>query len=500
VAFVRPKDRVLERSTTSGSQTVFALAGAVDVSYNAFSSAMSVGDTTIGTVVEPGVAFKSGVLTYSATNQVTVTTTYESKGSFGAGTKEIFMGLPAARAVYRNGDQTIDGALAIGGALDVAGTVHAALSTVSGPSTSTGSEVGSFIAKGGSGASGGGLYSIAKNGVIDWLWGHKSSVLTSASSSNWLLYKNGIGNAAEVDAATLSWTFGGEIIAPASTVSRASLRVPTGTAPTSPIDGDIWNDGANVRARVGSTTKNLTPSLIGFIGGLALSAAGGTGTFGIATGAAADSAGADIMTLASVYTKTTGAWSVGSGNGALDTGAIAASTWYHVWLIKRPDTFVTDVLVSLSASSPTMPANYTLKRRIGSMKSDGSSQWIKFTQTGDTFIWDASKNDLNSGATFLARTSLVLTVPTGVVVEALFRATLFPGVAIYLNFTSLQESDQAPGTAGINDMRSEPATIDAGSFARLTNTSAQIGYRADLNSGAGTLTVATYGWRDTRGK
>lgn len=100
-AYVTPKDRVLEYST-SNSQTVFALAGAPDTSFNAFSASMSVGDWTIGCVVEPGVAFKSGKLTYSATNEITVDSTgYETKGTFSSGgTKEIMMGMPAA--AFRN--------------------------------------------------------------------------------------------------------------------------------------------------------------------------------------------------------------------------------------------------------------------------------------------------------------------------------------------------------------------------------------------------------------
>lgn len=95
MAFIRPRDRVLEQST-SNSQTIFALAGALDSSFNAFSAFMSIGDTTIGGVVEPGVAFKSGILTLSAANQITVSTIKESKGSFSAsGIKQVFMGKPA---------------------------------------------------------------------------------------------------------------------------------------------------------------------------------------------------------------------------------------------------------------------------------------------------------------------------------------------------------------------------------------------------------------------
>jgi hypothetical protein len=99
MAFVPPRDRVFEQST-SNSQSVFAVTGALDAGYNAFSASMSVGDTTFGAVIEPGVAFKAGLLTYSATNQVTVTTAFDSKGTFSSGgTKQVFMGWPAAAAM-----------------------------------------------------------------------------------------------------------------------------------------------------------------------------------------------------------------------------------------------------------------------------------------------------------------------------------------------------------------------------------------------------------------
>jgi hypothetical protein len=44
----------------------------------------------------------------------------------------------------------------------------------------------------------------------------------------------------------------------ASTTARASLRIRSGTAPTSPNDGDIWYDGTNIYMRVGATTKTFT--------------------------------------------------------------------------------------------------------------------------------------------------------------------------------------------------------------------------------------------------
>ncbi len=53
-------------------------------------------------------------------------------------------------------------------------------------------------------------------------------------------------------------------------------------------------------------------------------------------------------------------------NGAvnkLDTGTIASSTWYSIWVISNGTTV--GALASLSATAPTMPAGYTFKARVG---------------------------------------------------------------------------------------------------------------------------------------
>ena len=44
----------------------------------------------------------------------------------------------------------------------------------------------------------------------------------------------------------------------ASTTAAASLRIRSGTAPSSPNDGDIWYDGTDIKMRVGGTTKTFT--------------------------------------------------------------------------------------------------------------------------------------------------------------------------------------------------------------------------------------------------
>ena len=64
------------------------------------------------TVVEPGVAFWSGIVTLSATNEITLTSVEETKGTFGAGTKEIFACYLASRSAFPD---DISGAIVTGG-------------------------------------------------------------------------------------------------------------------------------------------------------------------------------------------------------------------------------------------------------------------------------------------------------------------------------------------------------------------------------------------------
>jgi hypothetical protein len=50
---------------------------------------------------------------------------------------------------------------------------------------------------------------------------------------------------------------GTTVLAP-SVTARASLRIPSGTAPTSPVNGDIWFDGTNLQMRIGGVTRTFT--------------------------------------------------------------------------------------------------------------------------------------------------------------------------------------------------------------------------------------------------
>ena len=62
---------------------------------------------------------------------------------------------------------------------------------------------------------------------------------------------------AAADWRAIEVTAGVSVLAPSTTAS-ATLRVPSGTAPTTPTNGDIWFDGTNLFMRIGGVTKTFT--------------------------------------------------------------------------------------------------------------------------------------------------------------------------------------------------------------------------------------------------
>ncbi len=251
------------------------------------------------------------------------------------------------------------------------------------------------------------------------------------------------------------------------------------------------------------------PAIRSYLSGCTLSTAGNSATMSIAAGLAVDTTSVSAMVLAAIA-KTTSAWAVGTGNGGkLSAAAIANSTWYHFYVIQRVDTGVVDVGFDVSATAPTMPTNYTLFRRIGSGKTDGSAKWTLFLQDGDEFKWDVpilDISDTNPGTSAITKT---LTVPTGVRVKAMFNAAVFSlttGQNAWL-ISDLSETDKAPsltvaplGTIYTND-NAASAGGSGSQGSCWTNTSAQVRVRLGAASGANDSTyLATYGWSDRRGR
>lgn len=71
-----------------------------------------------------------------------------------------------------------------------------------------------------------------------------------------------------------------------------------------------------------------------------------------------------------------------SGVNGLDTGSVATSTGYFIWIVFNPTTNNIGGLFSLSSTAPTMPSGYTFKARVGWNRTDASSHLHRVRQLG----------------------------------------------------------------------------------------------------------------------
>ena len=252
----------------------------------------------------------------------------------------------------------------------------------------------------------------------------------------------------------------------------------------------------------GSGTIALGAIERGHLSGFTMSTAGSSATMTIAAGQATDSTNAAVITLGSSLAKTTGAWSVGAGNGCLDTSSIANNTWYHFYAIYRSDTLVVDVLCSLSATAPSMPSGYTHQRRLGAGRTDGSSNWTAFNQFGDEFLWSTSVLDVNTTNPGTSAVSSSLTVPTGVKVFARIRRIIVTGAggAVSDLVSAIDTADAAPSlSAAPGATLYVPASSSGAELLTIrTDTSRQVRSRLSFSDGSTIARMVTIGWIDRR--
>lgn len=249
-------------------------------------------------------------------------------------------------------------------------------------------------------------------------------------------------------------------------------------------------------AFVDETNKVIRPIIPGALFGLTLSNDGVSPNtkVNISSGFATDDG------FAAVLSKPSGSLSIDfttTGAGGLDTGSLAASTWYHCFVIGKPDG--TTAGFASTNLTPTLPAGYVYKRRLGSVKADASARIIAFIQDGDDFWWKVPAADASGTLSIASRTLTTVSTPLGVNVKGVFGAELISGGG---NTRVLLTDPDMPDTAVSNGAFSAvtsqtAAAIGSSNALCRTNTSSQIGLRGDT---AASFNLVTFGWVDTRRK
>jgi len=273
--------------------------------------------------------------------------------------------------------------------------------------------------------------------------------------------------------------------------SVTTAKIANGAINTAKLDTTVYN---TIFGAVPATTLRGK-----ILYGLKMSNDAGdtTNDINILAGSCVSDDGTTIMTISNIIKQLDAAWTVGSNQGARDTGSIADNTW-HVFVIHRTDTNISDVLFSLSATAPTMPANYTKKKRIGSIVRF-SGGILQFVQTGNKFRYKALQNTVSAQTqNNTARDTRTLRVPTGIIVEAevglIFTCPASSDYGILVT-DLVNEADTAVSltnaTMNVGGNGSYPQGM---TVLCSTNTSGQIGIRAA--TAGGTVNVSTRGWTD----
>jgi hypothetical protein len=201
-------------------------------------------------------------------------------------------------------------------------------------------------------------------------------------------------------------------------------------------------------------------------------------------------------------------------SGTLPAGLVAG-TRYFVRSVLGADSFTVSasqggaVITTTSAGSgahralahPVLPPSYTLFRRIFSLFTDASSNWLRVYQNGDLFLRYQPVNDYAAASPTNVSALYTLSVPTGVKVQAKFRAlfgnTSVSGVQfLWHSPNEMTQTSNVP--AGNGNMRADVAgTYFMCELAIETNASGQLRGVSNIGSG-NSLWLVSLGWLDNR--
>lgn len=193
-----------------------------------------------------------------------------------------------------------------------------------------------------------------------------------------------------------------------------------------------------------------------------------------------------------------------SGANGLDSGLIAGSTWYSVWVIAKSDG-TTAGLLSLSSSAPAMPSGYTFKTRVGWIRTDGTANKypLAFKQSGRRSQYVVGAGNVPNLPQIASGVLGNITTPTWVSlsVSNFMPPTASRGVFVIQNQGNAVYAGMAPNNSyGPATSLSNPPPIAIGS---MTGAGQCVGCEFDLEgasvyafSNSTTSSFNVQGWED----
>lgn len=279
------------------------------------------------------------------------------------------------------------------------------------------------------------------------------------------------------------------------------------TGPASSISGSIPTYGdtsGKVLAAANPTMADLLSAMTGPMPTIANDTTDATNDvlFSVGSCFSTDATHWPIVAAATRIKQLDVAWAVGNNAGGRMSAAAIANTTYHCYVIRRPDTGVVDFGFDTSATSPTLPANYTQYRRIGSIIRE-TGVIVPFFQNGNLFRRRTPFTAISGTAAYAALLTAMGT-PAGITTQPIMRAavvtTAAQSASVVLGDAALGGIDStilSVGAVGATEVNQASAFVTSGFN---TNTASQIYTSLVISAGSvTTFSITTMGWTDTRG-
>jgi hypothetical protein len=301
-------------------------------------------------------------------------------------------------------------------------------------------------------------------------------------------------------------------------IGAKSVRSNTPAFDTALAGGEIVDDGVYVciydaalnaaaggwllfNPNINLSTKADTTAVGSWIDGLLLSNNTGNPNTHVDFASGSARSGSSYVSSSSTMTKRlNGTWAVGTGNGGLDAGSVAANATYFAYAIRKDSDLSFDVVLSTSATiagvTTTLLTGYTIIKCIGVVITDGSSiirPFVMYPKDEYTFVTPVK--DAVALAVSTSSALLALTVPNGVKVKA--KLSLEFSSSALTNSVLISDPAQGVLSAGVgNDGASAGAiqvtsgfAVGSGEF--WTNTARQV---RQVSGAAGSLWVWNNGF------
>nr|WP_245495382.1 hypothetical protein [Rhizobium leguminosarum] len=248
-------------------------------------------------------------------------------------------------------------------------------------------------------------------------------------------------------------------------------------------------------------TKAGITAVGSFIDGLLLSNNSGSPNTQVDFAAGSVRSGSSFVSNPSSITKRiNGTWAVGTANGGLDAGSVAANNTYFAYALRKDSDLSFDVVLSASATiggvTTTLLTGYTIVKCIGALLTDGSSNIRSFVMNPrDDYTYVTPVKDAVSAAISTTSALLAITVPNGVKSKAKLRIQFTSSATT--NAALIHDPAQGTLTAGIGNDGGIAGAIQVASNYAIgkdeiwTNTSKQV---RQVAGAAGNIWVWTDGF------